>query len=90
MTAFRSKADPAAEDFKRNAAHNRALASDLRRLREEIEQGGSESARARHRERGKLLARERIDRLVDPETAFLELSPLAGDGVYEDDTPDEL
>jgi 3-methylcrotonyl-CoA carboxylase beta subunit len=42
---------------------------------------------ARHRERGKLLARERIDALVDPDTAFLELSPLAADGVYDDDTP---
>jgi len=87
MTAFRSKADPAAEDFKRNAAHNRALASDLRRLREEIEQGGSESARARHRERGKLLARERVAKLLDPKSSWLEIGRLAGYGVYDEPLP---
>ena len=87
MSAFRTKVDPAAEDFKRNAAHNRALASDLKRLREEIEQSGSEHARARHRERGKLLARERIAKLLDPKSSWLEIGRLAAHGVYEEPLP---
>jgi 3-methylcrotonyl-CoA carboxylase beta subunit len=87
MTAFRSKVDPEAEDFKRNAAHNRALASDLSRLHEEIEQGGSETARTRHRERGKLLARERIAKLLDAESPWLEIGRLAAHSVYDEPLP---
>jgi 3-methylcrotonyl-CoA carboxylase beta subunit len=87
VSAFRSKADPEAEDFKRNAAHNRALASDLSRLHEEIEQGGSENARARHRERGKLLARERIAKLLDAGSPWLEIGRLAAHGVYDEPLP---
>ncbi|HEX8940984.1 MAG TPA: carboxyl transferase domain-containing protein, partial [Candidatus Limnocylindrales bacterium] len=49
--------------------------------------GGDEAAIARHRERGKLPVRERIDRLLDPGTAFLELSPLAADGLYDGEAP---
>ena len=87
MSAFRSKVDPAADDFKRNDAHNRALASDLRRVREEIERGGSERARERHRERGKLLARERIAKLLDPTSSWLEIGRLAAHDVYEERLP---
>ncbi len=50
-------------------------------------QGGSEKARAKHQERGKLLARDRINLLVDPNTPFLELSPLAAHGMYDDQFP---
>jgi 3-methylcrotonyl-CoA carboxylase beta subunit len=49
--------------------------------------GGDERSIARHRERGKLPVRERIDRLLDPGAAFLELSPLAANGMYDDDAP---
>ena len=49
--------------------------------------GGDERSIARHRERGKLPVRERIERLIDPGAAFLELSPLAADGLYDDDAP---
>ena len=49
--------------------------------------GGDERSIARHRERGKLPVRERIDRLIDPGSAFLELSPLAANGLYDDDAP---
>ena len=49
--------------------------------------GGDERSIARHRERGKLPVRERIDRLLDPGTAFLELSPLAANGMYDDEAP---
>ncbi|HZF31956.1 MAG TPA: carboxyl transferase domain-containing protein [Gammaproteobacteria bacterium] len=87
MTAFRTKVDPAAEDFRRNAAHNRALAADFKRRREEIEQGGSDRARARHRERGKLLARERVAKLLDPGSAWLEIGRLAAHEVYDGPLP---
>ncbi|MEJ7696402.1 MAG: carboxyl transferase domain-containing protein [Candidatus Limnocylindrales bacterium] len=49
--------------------------------------GGDDRSIERHRERGKLPVRERIDRLIDPGTAFLELSPLAATGLYDDDAP---
>jgi 3-methylcrotonyl-CoA carboxylase beta subunit len=87
MTAFRTKVDPNAEEFRRNAAHNRALAADLRRVRDESEQGGSERARTRHRERGKLLARERVAKLLDPGSAWLEIGRLAAHGVYDEPLP---
>lgn len=50
-------------------------------------EGGGEKAKAKHKARGKLLARERIDALVDPGSPFLELSTLAGWGMYDDHVP---
>ena len=60
----------------------RALVDDLRARLASVRQGGSESARAKHLDRGKLLARDRVDRLLDPGSPFLELSPLAATGMY--------
>ncbi len=65
----------------------RGLVDELRARLERVRAGGGEAAVARHRKRGKLPARERIDRLCDPLTPFLEFSPLAADGVYDDDVP---
>ncbi|HEY8017887.1 MAG TPA: carboxyl transferase domain-containing protein [Actinomycetota bacterium] len=65
----------------------RGLVEDLRVRLEVARAGGGESATARHRERGKLLVRERIDALLDPGAAFLECSPLAATGLYDDDAP---
>src|SRR5438128_5465591 len=65
----------------------RALVEDLRARLVVALQGGSESARARHLSRGKLLARDRVDRLLDPGSPFLELSPLAATGMYDDAVP---
>src|SRR3954464_6482959 len=67
-----------------------ALVEDLRaRTAAVSERGaaGDERSIARHRERGKLPVRERIDRLLDPGSPFLELSPLAADGLYDDEAP---
>ncbi|MEO8230566.1 MAG: carboxyl transferase domain-containing protein, partial [Chloroflexota bacterium] len=67
-----------------------ALVTDLRKRQESVAgrgAGGDDAAIARHRERGKLPVRERIDRLVDPGSAFLELSPLAASGMYNDEAP---
>jgi 3-methylcrotonyl-CoA carboxylase beta subunit len=60
----------------------RELVADLRQKLERVRLGGSESARRKHTERGKLLVRERVDRLLDPGSPFLELSPLAAYGMY--------
>jgi 3-methylcrotonyl-CoA carboxylase beta subunit len=65
----------------------RALVEDLRSRLAVARQGGSESARARHLSRGKLLVRNRVDRLLDPGSPFLELSPLAATGMYDDAVP---
>ncbi|MBI4583504.1 MAG: methylcrotonoyl-CoA carboxylase [Planctomycetes bacterium] len=70
------------ENDENRLAHRR-LAEELRRLRAEAVQGGPPEARQRHREQGKLLARERLERLLDPDSPFLELSPLAGCGLYD-------
>ncbi len=63
------------------------LVVDLRRQLEQAALGGGETARERHRGRGKLLPRERVDELVDPGTPFLELSPLAAHGLYDGQAP---
>ena len=64
-----------------------ALVAELREHMARAAQGGSERARRRHVERGKLLPRERIERLLDPGSPFLELSPLAAHGMYEGQAP---
>jgi 3-methylcrotonyl-CoA carboxylase beta subunit len=63
------------------------LLDDLNARVERARQGGGETARRRHVERGKLLARERVERLCDPGTPFLELSPLAAEELYESAAP---
>jgi acetyl-CoA carboxylase carboxyltransferase component len=63
------------------------LVAELRERSAHVASGGGERAIERHRSRGKLLARERIDRLVDPGTAFLELNALAAFGMYDDQAP---
>ena len=63
------------------------LVADLRQRLRERGVGGPAAARARHVERGKLLPRERVDRLLDPGSPFLELSPLAAEGMYDDEDP---
>jgi 3-methylcrotonyl-CoA carboxylase beta subunit len=80
-----SSTDPKSEDFARNAEAMRALVADLRDKLNEVAGGGGETSRARHTARGKMLARERVDLVVDPGTAFLELSPLAAHGLYGGD-----
>ncbi|GIW16208.1 MAG: propionyl-CoA carboxylase [Tepidiforma sp.] len=82
-----SRVDPASDAFRANAARNRELIDDLRARLDRVARGAEPAAVERHRARGKLLARERIQLLIDPATAFLELSPLAADGVYDDDVP---
>src|SRR5262245_58473777 len=83
----RSAAQPSSDAFKRNHAEHTALAADLRARLATAARGGSERARKRHTERGKLLPRDRVDALLDPGSPLLELSPLAANGMYGDDAP---
>jgi len=69
------------------AGQMRALVDDLRERLAVVRQGGSESARRKHTDRGKLLVRDRVDRLLDPGSPFLELSALAATGMYDDAVP---
>ena len=65
----------------------KVLVDELRERLAEVRKGGSESARRKHLDRGKLLARDRVDQLLDPGSPFLELSPLAATGMYDDAVP---
>jgi acetyl-CoA carboxylase carboxyltransferase component len=90
MAVLRTRIDPAAEEARANAAAMRGLVAELRdKTRQLTERGaaGDERSIERHRERGKLPVRERVDRLLDPGSPFLELSPLAADGLYDGDAP---
>jgi len=71
--------------FTANAAAMQALLDDLATKTQAASLGGNERSRERHVSRGKLLPRERVARLLDPGTPFLELSPLAANGMYDDD-----
>ena len=73
--------------FRANAAHNRALAERLRADVAHAALGGNEKSRARHTDRGKLLPRDRVERLLDPGSAFLEIGQLAANGLYDDEVP---
>ncbi|MEZ0072515.1 carboxyl transferase domain-containing protein [Planotetraspora sp. GP83] len=82
-----SACDPGGEPYKRNAEVNERLVADLRERLAAAARGGPERARERHVERGKLLPRDRVDTLLDPGGRFLELSPLAATGLYDDEAP---
>src|SRR5689334_2187592 len=87
MARLRSEIDREDAEFVANDRRNRCLAADLRARRERVAAGGGEAAVRRHRERGKLLARERIDVVRDQGTAFLELSTLCAEGMYDQAAP---
>ncbi len=87
MQVLETLIDRASDDFRANQEHHRALVADLRTRLETVRAGGGEASVARHRKRGKLTARERIDRLADPLAPFLEFSALAANGLYDDDAP---
>lgn len=79
--------DPASDAWRANEAAHRELADHLRAKLAAARLGGGEKARARHTARGKLLPRERVDALLDPGSPFLELAPLAADGMYDGAAP---
>src|ERR1700736_4983792 len=80
MPALTSKISPRSEEYQANLAHNSGLLKLLDEQLRTARDGGGAKYKDRHKERGRLLARDRIDLLVDPGSAFLELSPLAAWG----------
>jgi 3-methylcrotonyl-CoA carboxylase beta subunit len=82
-----SKIDLSSDEAKSRAAHNRALAERLCADVAQAAKGGPDKHRERHVSRGKLLPRDRVERLLDPGSPFLELSPLAAYELYDDPVP---
>jgi len=79
--------DPDSDASRARAAHNRALAADLRARVATAALGGSAASRDRHAARGKLLPRDRVERLLDPGSPFLEIGQLVANGLYGDEVP---
>jgi 3-methylcrotonyl-CoA carboxylase beta subunit len=82
-----SKLDVDSPEAKARSVHNRALAQELRVKVAEAALGGPEKSRERHTSRGKLLPRERVERLLDPGSPFLEIGQLAAKGLYDGEVP---
>src|SRR5215467_9629794 len=87
MERLESRINVNSPEFKHNREMMEAQVARLRSEIERIRQGGPEIARQRHTERGKLLVRDRIKRLLDPASPFLEFSALAAHGMYDGDEP---
>jgi 3-methylcrotonyl-CoA carboxylase beta subunit len=87
MPPLESKVDRKSAEFAANQAAMLALVGELRARQARMALGGGEAARAKHVARGKLLPRDRVEMLLDPGAPFLELSPLAAFGMYNDESP---
>ncbi|MBU6508156.1 MAG: methylcrotonoyl-CoA carboxylase [Alphaproteobacteria bacterium] len=87
MAVLKTALDPRAAEFRANAKAARASVADLDKKLKAIGEGGGKDVRDKHLKRGKLLVRERIQRLLDPGAPFLEFSAFAGYGLYRDDVP---
>src|SRR5687767_5922677 len=87
MAHFHSAIDPRSAAFRDNALAMQALVEELRARHARVQQGGGKRAIDKHVARGKLLPRERVRRLLDPGSPFLELSALAANGMYGDEVP---
>src|SRR5690242_2077201 len=87
MPVLESRIDPKSPEFRANAERLQALVADLKAQLDRAAAGGGEKAREKHTARGKLLPRERVRALLDPGSPFLELSPLAAHGMYDDQAP---
>ncbi len=87
MSLIPSQIRPRSAEFQASAAAMRALVEDLRAKVRQAALGGGEAARAKHVARGKLLPRDRVDRLLDPGTPFLEIGQLAALGMYDGEAP---
>jgi 3-methylcrotonyl-CoA carboxylase beta subunit len=87
MEVIRSSLDPSDPQFIENSNYQRALSEELRQRLEQVRQGGGPRYRQRHEEQGKLFVRERINRLLDAGSPFLELTPLAAWGLYNQQAP---
>ena len=87
MSILESRIDRDNPQFQENKDYFEQLVKQLNDRIQQVQQGGGEDAIVKHRKRNKLLARERIALLCDPDTPFLELSPLAAWDMYDNDAP---
>ena len=87
MKVFKSKIDLDTEGFKNNFQYHQNLAQQLKNDLAKVSEGGKEFSRQLHQSRGKLLPRERVNRLLDSGSPFLEISPMAAFGLYENEVP---
>lgn len=87
MKRIESRIDPRTQEFEANRPYHRGLAEQLRERLAAVRAGGGERAQRRQRELGKMTTRERIDRLLDQASPFLELSPLAAWEMYDGEAP---
>src|SRR6266566_6205573 len=87
LDRLESRVDVSSEEFRKNRDRMSALVAELRERTASVRQGGGEKYIQRHREQGKLPARDRIGKLLDPGSPFLELSPLAAWDLYENEAP---
>lgn len=87
MAKLKSQINTGSEEYQANLKHMQALVDKLNATIKDISKGGDEKAQSRHKKHGKLLPRERLQQLLDPGSAFLELSQLAAFNVYQDKIP---
>jgi len=87
MYRIESKIDTQSSEYKENFKNMKKIITNYKQILSEIQQGGAAKYRKLHKSRGKLLARERVERLLDRNTPFLELSPLAAYGLYDNEAP---
>ncbi|MGL4650923.1 MAG: carboxyl transferase domain-containing protein, partial [Caldilineaceae bacterium] len=87
FSVLQSQINPASDEFRRNDEAHRALAAELNARLAAVHQGGGLAAQERHTSQGKMLVRERVDRLLDAGSPFLELAPLAAWEMYEGEAP---
>src|SRR5215210_629539 len=87
MEILSSSINSSSPDFKQNSKHHKNLANELKERLARVREGGGEKYRKRQEEQGKLFVRERIDRLLDPNSPFLELSALAATDLYDNEGP---
>jgi 3-methylcrotonyl-CoA carboxylase beta subunit len=87
METLSTSIDTSSPDFQQNSAHHKRLADELKERLARVREGGGDKYRKRQEEQGKLFVRERIERLLDPGSPFLELSALAATGLYENEGP---
>src|SRR5690242_10491242 len=87
MAILETHTDRTTTEFQENTQYFLALLDQLRQRVQQVQQGGGDETIAKHRKRNKLLARERVQLLCDPDTPFLELSPLAAWDMYDNDAP---
>src|SRR5690242_7024803 len=87
MEILSSSIDTSSPEFKQNSEHHKQLATELKERLARVREGGGEKYRKRQEEQGKLFVRERIERLLDPASPFLELSALAATDLYDNEGP---